>query len=195
MSAFRQPTARSPNCRGFGNLSALTMRQIVVRLRPVISTTSGRRTILSSFKTFSFPFSRTYPMGTATLEEERVSGGMLCYVMEGENQSWARGKWPKSQVEMLRNEKTRATFNRCGKREKATLTFHYKFQTKPPGSLQAWKERVAMRESTLESVAPAMPTFATLENWARSSIQDLLQRVLEEEVTARCSSRSAGSPP
>jgi transposase-like protein len=28
-----------------------------------------------------------------------------------------------------------------------------------------------------------MPTFATLENWARSSIQDLLQRVLEEEVT------------
>ena len=41
-----------------------------------------------------------------------------------------------------------------------------------------------MRESTLESVAPAMPTFATLENWARSSIQDLLQRVLEEEVTA-----------
>ena len=40
-----------------------------------------------------------------------------------------------------------------------------------------------MRESTLESVAPAMPTFATLENWARSSIQDLLQRVLEEEVT------------
>ena len=40
-----------------------------------------------------------------------------------------------------------------------------------------------MRESTLESVAPAMPTFATLENWARSSIRDLLQRVLEEEVT------------
>ena len=40
-----------------------------------------------------------------------------------------------------------------------------------------------MRESTLESVAPAMPTFATLETWARSSIQDLLQRVLEEEVT------------
>ena len=41
-----------------------------------------------------------------------------------------------------------------------------------------------MRESTLESVAPSMPTFATLEAWARSSIQDLLQRVLEEEVTA-----------
>ena len=28
-----------------------------------------------------------------------------------------------------------------------------------------------------------MPTFATLESWARSSIRDLLQRVLEEEVT------------
>ena len=41
-----------------------------------------------------------------------------------------------------------------------------------------------MRESTLQSVAPSMPTFATLEAWARSSIQDLLQRVLEEEVTA-----------
>ena len=40
-----------------------------------------------------------------------------------------------------------------------------------------------MRESTLESVAPSMPTFATLETWARSSIRDLLQRVLEEEVT------------
>ena len=40
-----------------------------------------------------------------------------------------------------------------------------------------------MRESTLQSVAPSMPTFATLEAWARSSIQDLLQRVLEEEVT------------
>ena len=58
-----------------------------------------------------------------------------------------------------------------------------------------------MKESTLESVAPAMPTFATLENWARSSIQDLLQRVLEEEVTAllgrtRYQRRSAvdGSP-
>ena len=41
-----------------------------------------------------------------------------------------------------------------------------------------------MKESTLESVAPSMPTFATLETWARSSIRDLLQRVLEEEVTA-----------
>ena len=41
-----------------------------------------------------------------------------------------------------------------------------------------------MRESTLESVAPSMPTFATLESWARSSIRDLLQGVLEEEVTA-----------
>ena len=40
-----------------------------------------------------------------------------------------------------------------------------------------------MKESTLESVAPSMPTFATLETWARSSIRDLLQRVLEEEVT------------
>lgn len=28
-----------------------------------------------------------------------------------------------------------------------------------------------------------MPTWETLEGWARSQIQDLLQRVLEEEVT------------
>ena len=40
-----------------------------------------------------------------------------------------------------------------------------------------------MKESTLESVAPSMPTWETLEAWARSSIQGLLQRVLEEEVT------------
>ncbi len=40
-----------------------------------------------------------------------------------------------------------------------------------------------MKESTLESVAPSMPTWETLESWARSSVQDLLQRVLEEEVT------------
>ena len=40
-----------------------------------------------------------------------------------------------------------------------------------------------MRESTLETVAPSMPTWDTLEDWARSSIQSLLQDVLEEEVT------------
>ena len=40
-----------------------------------------------------------------------------------------------------------------------------------------------MKESTLESVAPSMPTWETLEDWTRSSIQALLQRVLEEEVT------------
>jgi len=40
-----------------------------------------------------------------------------------------------------------------------------------------------VKESTLESVAPSMPTWETLEAWARSSIQGLLQRVLEEEVT------------
>ena len=39
-----------------------------------------------------------------------------------------------------------------------------------------------MRESTLESVAPSMLTFVGA--LARSSIRDLLQRVLEEEVTA-----------
>ena len=40
-----------------------------------------------------------------------------------------------------------------------------------------------MRESTLESVDLSMPTWDTLEDWARSSIQSLLQDVLEEEVT------------
>ena len=40
-----------------------------------------------------------------------------------------------------------------------------------------------MRESMLEAVAPSMPTWDTLEDWARSSIQGLLQRVLDEEVT------------
>ena len=40
-----------------------------------------------------------------------------------------------------------------------------------------------MSESTLESVTPSMPTWDTLEDWARSSIQTLLQDVLEEEVT------------
>ncbi len=40
-----------------------------------------------------------------------------------------------------------------------------------------------MRESTLESVELSMPTWDTLEGWARSSIQSLLQQVLEEEVT------------
>ena len=39
-----------------------------------------------------------------------------------------------------------------------------------------------MRGSTLETVAPSMPTWDTLEDWARSSIQSLLQAVLEEEV-------------
>ena len=40
-----------------------------------------------------------------------------------------------------------------------------------------------MKESTLESVALSMPTWDTLEDWARLSVQSLLQRVLEEEVT------------
>ena len=40
-----------------------------------------------------------------------------------------------------------------------------------------------MRESTLESADLPMPTWDTLEGWARSSIQSLLQQVLEEEVT------------
>ena len=40
-----------------------------------------------------------------------------------------------------------------------------------------------MRESTLESADLSMPTWDTLEGWARSSIQSLLQQVLEEEVT------------
>ena len=40
-----------------------------------------------------------------------------------------------------------------------------------------------MSESTLESAALSMPTWDTLEDWARSSIQSLLQHVMEEEVT------------
>ncbi len=40
-----------------------------------------------------------------------------------------------------------------------------------------------MKESTLESIVLSMPTWDTLEDWARSSVQGLLQRVLEEEVT------------
>ena len=40
-----------------------------------------------------------------------------------------------------------------------------------------------MKESTLEFPPASMPTWETLEGWARASIQDLLQRVLEEEVT------------
>ena len=40
-----------------------------------------------------------------------------------------------------------------------------------------------MKESTLESVTQSMPTWETLEDWARSSIQELMQRLLEEEVT------------
>ena len=40
-----------------------------------------------------------------------------------------------------------------------------------------------MRESTLESAPLSMPTWDTLEDWARSSIQSLLQHVMEEEVT------------
>ena len=77
----------------------------------------------------------------------------------------------------------RATFNRCGKRERATLTFLYSNSPQTARWSRAWKERVAMKESTLESVAPSMPTWETLEDWTRSSIQALLQRVLEEEVT------------
>ena len=40
-----------------------------------------------------------------------------------------------------------------------------------------------MKECTLESVVTSMPTWETLEDWARLSVQGLLQRVLEEEVT------------
>ena len=40
-----------------------------------------------------------------------------------------------------------------------------------------------MRESTQQAIPSSMPTWETLEDWARSSVQDLLQRVLEEEVT------------
>ena len=40
-----------------------------------------------------------------------------------------------------------------------------------------------MKESTLDFPAASMPTWETLEGWARSRIQDLLQRVLEEEAT------------
>ena len=40
-----------------------------------------------------------------------------------------------------------------------------------------------MRESTLESVDLSMPTWGTLEDWARSSIQSLLQQDLEEDAT------------
>ena len=43
--------------------------------------------------------------------------------------------------------------------------------------------RAAMKECTLESVVTSMPTWETLEDWARLSVQGLLQRVLEEEVT------------
>jgi len=41
-----------------------------------------------------------------------------------------------------------------------------------------------VEESTEESQATSMPTWETLEDWARMRIQDLLQEVLEEEVTA-----------
>ena len=40
-----------------------------------------------------------------------------------------------------------------------------------------------MKESMLESVMSSMPTWETLEDWTRSSIQELMQRLLEEEVT------------
>lgn len=40
-----------------------------------------------------------------------------------------------------------------------------------------------MKESTLAFPPASMPSWETLEGWARSQIQDLLQRVLEEEVT------------
>ncbi len=39
------------------------------------------------------------------------------------------------------------------------------------------------QESTLAFPPASMPSWETLEGWARSQIQDLLQRVLEEEVT------------
>ena len=40
-----------------------------------------------------------------------------------------------------------------------------------------------MMKSKLESVSSSMPTWETLEDWTRSSIQELMQRLLEEEVT------------
>ena len=40
-----------------------------------------------------------------------------------------------------------------------------------------------MKESTLAFPPASMPSWETLEGWARSHIQDLLQRVLEEGVT------------
>ena len=40
-----------------------------------------------------------------------------------------------------------------------------------------------MKESMLESVMSSMPTWETLEDWTRSSIQELMQRLLEEEGT------------
>ena len=40
-----------------------------------------------------------------------------------------------------------------------------------------------MKESTLPSVPRSMPTFETLEDWARSVVRDQLQWALEEEVT------------
>ena len=40
-----------------------------------------------------------------------------------------------------------------------------------------------MKESTQPSNLLSIPTWETSEDWARSSIRDLLQRVLEEEVT------------
>ena len=40
-----------------------------------------------------------------------------------------------------------------------------------------------MKESTLEIPRASMPTWETLEAWVRGWIQDLLQRILEEEVT------------
>ena len=40
-----------------------------------------------------------------------------------------------------------------------------------------------MKESTLEIPRASMPTWETLEAWVRAWIQDLLQGILEEEVT------------
>ncbi len=39
-----------------------------------------------------------------------------------------------------------------------------------------------MREKTTEAVAASSPTWGTLETFARQSVQQFLQRLLEEEV-------------
>lgn len=57
-----------------------------------------------------------------------------------------------------------------------------------------------MKESTLPSIALSMPTYETLEDWARTLIRDQLQAALEAEVTEvlgrlRYERRAAVDPP